>query len=190
MASVDLLDAFLLVPVHVSCRKFLRFVFEGRLYQFKVMPFDLATAPYVFTKIMKPVIGHLRSLGFISAIYLDDFLLIGQTFWECKSNVSFTLKLLKNLGFLVNRKKKSSLLPSTRCKFLGFLLDSDHMTTELPTERRYSLLVQVKNTKKRIKCKIREFSRLIGSLISACPGSEYGMAYSMPLEREKIFALK
>lgn len=63
LASVDLEDAYLLLPVHRDDRKFLRFRFQGQLYQFKALPFGLASAPYIFTKIMKPVLYSLRQQG-------------------------------------------------------------------------------------------------------------------------------
>ena len=45
LPSLDLKDAYFQVPVHPSSRKFLRFVSEGTVYQFKVLCFGLSTAP-------------------------------------------------------------------------------------------------------------------------------------------------
>ena len=47
--SIDLKDAYLHVPIHPSSRKLLRFVVNGNIYQFRVLPFGLSTAPRVFT---------------------------------------------------------------------------------------------------------------------------------------------
>ncbi len=51
--SIDLQDAYLHVPIRRSSRKYLRFVSEGRCYQFTVLPFGLSTAPRVFTILME-----------------------------------------------------------------------------------------------------------------------------------------
>ncbi|KYM95321.1 hypothetical protein ALC62_14035, partial [Cyphomyrmex costatus] len=56
LASIDLEDAYFLILVHREDRKFLRFRFRGQLFQFRVLSFGLASAPYIFTKILKPVI--------------------------------------------------------------------------------------------------------------------------------------
>ena len=48
--SIDLTDAYLHIPIHVKSRKFLRFAFQGTVYQFTVLPFGLSSAPYVFTR--------------------------------------------------------------------------------------------------------------------------------------------
>jgi len=66
MGKLDLKDAYYLIPVDIHSRKYLRFSFEGVFYEFNCLPFGLNTAPYVFTKILKPVVGYLQKLGFLS----------------------------------------------------------------------------------------------------------------------------
>ena len=46
--KIDLQDVYFHVPIHPSSRKYLRFAFENRVYQFQVLPFGLNTAPQVF----------------------------------------------------------------------------------------------------------------------------------------------
>ena len=46
--KLDLKDAYLTVPVHNSHQKYLRFQWEGRVFQFKCMAFGLAPAPRIF----------------------------------------------------------------------------------------------------------------------------------------------
>ena len=55
LASIDLEDAYLLVPVDKDDRKYLRFQFWNQLYEFKVLPFGLSSAPFIFTKILKTI---------------------------------------------------------------------------------------------------------------------------------------
>jgi len=42
------------------------------------LSFVLAPAPWVFTKVLKPVVGFLRSMGVRCVIYIDDLLLMHQ----------------------------------------------------------------------------------------------------------------
>lgn len=112
--NIDLQDAYFLVPIHKKSRKFLRFRFLGKLYQFICLPNGLSSSPYIFTKILKPVMMVLRARGFVSVIYLDDILCIGNNFNECQENVKNTVSLLIKLGFLLN-KRKSQLIPSMKC---------------------------------------------------------------------------
>ncbi|XP_043481257.1 uncharacterized protein LOC122510567 [Leptopilina heterotoma] len=81
MASIDLQDEFLL--------------FNEKLYEFNCLPFGLCTAPYVFTKLLKPVAQKLRSEGLLSVIYLDDILLIARSKeeWFILNSSQFTIEV-------------------------------------------------------------------------------------------------
>ncbi len=46
--SIDLRDAYLHVPMRPSSRKYLRFRWQDKAYQFTVLPFGISTAPKVF----------------------------------------------------------------------------------------------------------------------------------------------
>lgn len=78
MASIDLRDSYLFIPVEKSNGKYLRFSFRNKLYEFNCIPFGLCTAPFLFTKLMKPIAQQLRSRGLLSVFYLDDILSFGQ----------------------------------------------------------------------------------------------------------------
>ena len=49
IASEDLKDAYFLVPIHKSSRKYMRFRFKNKTDQFDCLPFGLNVAPYIFT---------------------------------------------------------------------------------------------------------------------------------------------
>jgi len=66
MGSIDLKDAYFVVPIFEEHKKFLRFKFKGKIFQFSCLPFGLCTSPYVFTKIMKPIVNKLRLRGTIN----------------------------------------------------------------------------------------------------------------------------
>ena len=93
LATIDLQDAYFLVPIAYEDRRFLRFRFQNQLFQFRVLPFGLASAPYIFTKILKPVVSTFRERGFLSIVYLDDFLLIAFSYQKCLSDIIFSIVL-------------------------------------------------------------------------------------------------
>ena len=164
MAKLDLKDAYYLISVDKTSRKYLRFRFQSKLYEFLCLPFGLNVAPLVFTKILKPIISHLRKQGFYSVVYLDDILLFGDTHDKCLENIKTTKSLLEELGFIINRKK-SNLVPNQKCLFLGLFYNSLEMTIELPIEKRKKIqnLLKLKINQ---KIEIREFARILGFLIS------------------------
>ena len=97
MVSLDLKDAYFLISVHKNYRKYLRFKFQEKLFEFNVMPFGLSIAPYVFTKLLKPILQHLRNKNIRIVAYLDDLLIISKTKKECLKNLQMTQKLLEKL---------------------------------------------------------------------------------------------
>jgi len=94
----DLKDAYLSVPVHESSGKFLHFFWKGTCYQFKALPFDLCSAPRIFTKVLKPVAPFLRKKAIRVFIYLDDFLLLAATMEVAVKNTQLVVTFLQSLG--------------------------------------------------------------------------------------------
>ncbi|CAB0041784.1 unnamed protein product [Trichogramma brassicae] len=47
MCSIDLKDAYFLIPVCKESQKYLKFVWNDNVYQFLVLPFGLCTALYI-----------------------------------------------------------------------------------------------------------------------------------------------
>jgi hypothetical protein len=190
MACIDLRDAYFLLPVHESHRKYLRFMYDNTLYEFNSLAFGLSSSPYVFTKLMKPVMEYLRSQGLLSVIYLDDIFLIGTSYSDCKTNVNITKDTLERLGFLLNFDK-SCLTPKKECKFLGFVFDSQNMIMTLPDTKRIKIKEKVQavlNTR-RWNCTLRDFARFLGLLVSACPAIQYSWLYTKEFERFKFLCL-
>ena len=79
---------------------------------------------------MKPVFASLRERGHLSSGYLDDSLLEGYLYSECKSNIVDTTNLLENLG-LYPHEDKSVTKPTQIIQLLGFVLNSIDMTVSL-----------------------------------------------------------
>ena len=111
MVSLDLQDAYLQVPVHHNSRRYLRFVIEGRTYQFRVLCFGLTTAPQVFTRIMAPVSAILHKYGVRMLRYLDDWLILASSELACLQSRDRLLTVCTELGIQVNLTK-SSLVPT------------------------------------------------------------------------------
>ncbi len=71
-AAFDLKDPYFHVSILPHHRPFLRFAFEGRAYQYKVLPFGLSLSPRVFTKVAETALVPLREQGVHILNYLDD----------------------------------------------------------------------------------------------------------------------
>ena len=131
MCKIDLKDAYLSVPMHRSNWKFLRFSWKEEYYQFQTLPFGLKSAPYVFTKILRPVAALFRQEGLKILVYLDDWLLMASNPDLLKDQSEYVSSTLQSLGFLLNGKK-CIMEPTQSIEFLGFIIDSRRMTLSLP----------------------------------------------------------
>ena len=80
MASLDLKDAYFSIPVHNTSTKYLKFQFQGQTFKFLALPQGFKDSPRVFTKIMKPVLAHLRLQGVNASIYIDDIFIQSNSF--------------------------------------------------------------------------------------------------------------
>ena len=189
MAAVDLKDAYYSVPVCKEDRKYLRFWWDGQLYQFTCLPNGLSSAPRLFTKILKPPLTSLHKEGHIVSGYLDDLCLQGSTYEECITNVIDTIKLLEELGFVVH-PLKSVLIPSQEIEILGFVINTVSMTVELTLDKKESLSNNCKALLSTPVVLIRELAQVIGKIVSSFPGVMHGPLYYRYLERDKTIALR
>ncbi len=78
-AAVDLKDPYFHVSIFPRHRSVLRFAFEGRAYQYKVLPSGLSLSPCVFTKVAEAALVPLREQGVCILNYLDDWLILAQS---------------------------------------------------------------------------------------------------------------
>ena len=102
MASIDLKEAYLQVPVHPDSCHLLRFVSKGHVFQFKALCFGLSTAPQVFTRVMASVSAILHSMGIRMRRYLDDWLVQSSSQASLLRDLQTVLQLCHELGIVVN----------------------------------------------------------------------------------------
>ena len=103
--SLDLRSAYWSIPIHQDCIKFLKFIWQDQLYAFVSLPFGLRSAPFVFTKTLKPVYASFRKLGIRCSYYIDDSIGMNNDSQLCKSNAELMIRKLESLGFVINDEK-------------------------------------------------------------------------------------
>ncbi len=111
VVTIDLKDAYFHIQVVQRHRRFLRFAFGGKAYQYKVLPFGLALAPRTFTKCMDAALAPLRLQGIRVLNYLDDWLILAHSKELVSRHRDIVLRHINSLGLRMNAKK-SVLLPS------------------------------------------------------------------------------
>ncbi len=107
-AAIDLKDAYFHVSILPRHRPFLRFAFEGRAYQYKVLPFGLSLSPRVFTKVAEAALVPLRERGVRILNYLDDWLILAQSREQLRAHKDLVLRHLSQLAFGSTGKRANS----------------------------------------------------------------------------------
>ncbi|XDV16809.1 hypothetical protein PO909_016345 [Leuciscus waleckii] len=189
--TIDLKDAYFHVSIHPHHRKFLRFAFGGKAYQYWVLPFGLGLSPRIFTKCVDAALAPLRLQGIRVLNYLDDWLILAQSEQLAVRHRDVILSHIKRLGLWLNAKK-SVLLPAQRTTFLGVLWDSTIMQARLSPARISAILTAVKGVKLSQSLTVKQFQRLLGLMAAASNVITFGLLYMRPLQwlRIKGFSLR
>lgn len=189
LAVIDLRDAYHSIPINPEHQKYLKFRWKDNMFKFTCLPFGLNIAPYIYTKVMRPVLAHLREQGVLSVSFLDDCLIIGSDYKNCKQSLDKTLKIYERLGLVVNLQK-SQLKPSKRVQFLGFIFDTERCQLSLPETKKMKIRQRCSRLLQLDICVAQELAEVIGLLVAACPAVQYGCVYTKQLEYEKVMALR
>ena len=169
MAKLDLKDAFLTVRIADFHKKYLQFEWNSKYFQFRSLPFGLATAPYAFTKITKPVVGFLRERGVFVIIYIDDLLVLAASKSLAEEHISLARNLFERLGFILNFER-SILTPSQTIEFLGFEIDSIELTWSIPKAKKEKIKTFADSLTQESLTTPRKLAQLIGLVTSASLG--------------------
>ena len=103
-------------------------------YQWKVLPFGLATAPRVFMSLTKPILFLCHHKGLCIVIYLDDILVLDCSKQVGKRAHTFLCSLLVRIGLHINFSK-SDLCLSQTFTFLALCWDTVPMSVSLPPDK-------------------------------------------------------
>ena len=136
--TIDFKDAYFSVRIQSEDRKWLRFMWKNQSFQFTCLPQGLTSAPHIFTKLLKPILSHLRKLGILIVCYIDDCILLASSAQVLEQNAMYALQTFDSVGLTVN-VNKSILSPTQEVEFLGIILNSVAMTASLPSRRKESI---------------------------------------------------
>ena len=132
VSSIDLSD--LHIHIHPNSKKYLRFCHKSQAFQFTSLSFGLATAPQVFTMIVKEVKLIDLTRGIRLHQYLDDWLIRAQSQEEAQVNTQTVVDLTQSLGWIINQEK-SKLKPAEVFSFMGYKYHLDSALVRHTRER-------------------------------------------------------
>ena len=167
MITIDLKDAYCHLFYNQKSRKFAAFSFQGSLFQCVAMLFGVTHGPRWWTKVLRPIVKFFRSKGIRCVVYIDDFIFfLGPDLEVALGLKDWIMEALLKLGLSIN-VKKSSLMPSLRVKFLGFIIDSKKMRLFAPETKITEIKKMSKKLHKQGQCSIRVLASFLGKISAA-----------------------
>lgn len=131
MFKFDLKSGYHHIDICAAQQTFLGFSWNNIFYVFTVLPFGLSSAPYIFTKCLRPMVRYWRQSGVNIVLYLDDGLGLAKSYEKGVSDSLFVKQSLENAGFLVN-SEKSVFQPCQTLEWLGMLWNTKMFCLSIP----------------------------------------------------------
>ena len=116
--TLDLKSGYWQVEVAGENRDKTAFCTSEGLYEFNVMPFGLCNAPATFQRLMNSVLAGLQCTSCL--VYIDDIIVVGNSFDQYLSNLQQVLERLKQAGLKVHPSKCQFL--QREVTFLGHVI--------------------------------------------------------------------
>jgi hypothetical protein len=168
LAKIDLESAYRSIPLHPSCYKLTglkwrfsdnkkdTFIFDSRL------PFGASRSCRIFQALTDSIVRMMARRNIVCRGYIDDFMIISDSYSECKAALDTMIVLIASLGLKVNWNKVEG--PASTLTFLGVLIDTEKRTVALPQEKLQEVKDTLNQWTTKQKAKKLDIQRLVGSL--------------------------
>ena len=164
--SIDLCDSLYHFKIHEEYQKYLSFWFEGQCYTYCVLPFGFSLSPYFHTKILRPVVAYLRSLGIRLNLYVDDFI-IAACLSYITDHTDLVIDTLSDLGLHVNFEK-SETRATKIIDYIGYTINNEgeFPVIKVAQARVIRLKKQIRSVLKKDFIPVRILAKTAGLCIS------------------------
>ena len=127
ISCLDLKNGYWQIPMEPDSKKYTAFTVPGMgLFQWKVMPFGLHSAPATFQRALDSVIGaDMEPHAFA---YLDDIIVIGRSLEEHMKNLKEVFRRLKAANLKINIEKCDFF--KKELKYLGHIVSEEGILTD------------------------------------------------------------
>jgi len=121
MSSIDLTAGYWQCTLKPECREVTAFLYRGRNYQYKVLPFGLVNSVAEFQKILDKVLGP-EILEF-AAVYVDDIHIMSKSFSEHMDHLEQIFKKFSDYNVTINPAKSQFF--RLQVLFLGHIISKE-----------------------------------------------------------------
>ena len=167
MWTVDLSKGYHHIDMHPDSVQYMGLQWKGQYYVWQSLPFGLAPACWVFTKVTRELLKKWRSTGLRCGGYIDDF----NNCHESKEELTRIMNMmvlhdLRACGFIVNMKKTMK-EPKQLVRYLGMLINSIKGCINIPDDKKTAIIHLLQQAlRSKDKCSFHLLEVLTGNIIS------------------------
>ena len=138
---------------------------EKTLYkQLLVLFLGLMDVVHIFTKLLLPVVKHLRMCGWEGKFYIDDLGTLGRLYYECLYWKLFARDVLGRAGWVINTVKDQE--PVQVDILLGSMVDTLDLKFRIPLAKMEEIKELILEALAKMKNHIKAITKIVGKLIS------------------------
>ena len=134
LTKMDLASGFWQVPLTDRAKPLTAFSTREGLYQFRVMPFGLVSAPGNFSRLMRVVLGDVKDV----AVYIDDILIHSVDFDSHCRTLQAVLERLRHYG--LHLKPSKCEIGFSSLQYLGHFVGEGR---QMPIEEKVTAIVEL-----------------------------------------------
>ena len=176
MCKLDDKSGFLQVKFDSVSQELSHIKWGNLIFKFHGAIFGVPRVPSDFQLINSCVVSFLRSQGIPVTLYLDDRLVIEKKIpkdelkeieagTRAPRNTWLTHAFISATGGYIS-KKKSTFVCKTRLEFLGFIIDTEKKTIEIPTEKWEKLQNNIKAIRSSKEVNFKDLEKMRGVMCS------------------------
>ena len=151
----------------------MKFQFQDKLYKFVCLPNGLCSGKRKFTKLLKPVLTFSRQQGYIVSAYINDIIIIDESYDDCIKTTIETIKLLDYLGITIH-PSKSNFIPARSITYFGFIVNSETMKVTFPSFKMEKINEMCSSFYHSKYVPDRNLASVIGTIVSSFPAVMFG----------------
>ena len=141
-----------------------------RFYQYNVLPFGLAPAAAIMTRLVKPILSYLASLGIRMSIYLDDSKVNAATKELAWKHYQITKDVFRKAGFVISAEKSDEFSDVSQQKlYLGFIMCSVSMTAKASDEKLSSVISFIRSHLSYDRIAVKDLAKIAGRIAALRP---------------------
>ena len=175
ISTIDIKSGYWHIPIKPEDRPKTAFVFNGKLYEWNVMPFGPTNAPPYFQKVMNDVFDDMEYV----IVYMDDITIVSDNAAQHKQHLNSVFQRLRKFGIKIRPDKCEFAQESVQ--YLGFKVDATgfHITDKYKCK--------IKNVPTpRTKKQLQRFIGLVQYLHKFIPSLQLSLRPFHQLMRHKI----